>query len=69
MNCAYKLLEPTLFFNLYTKSHLVQYRSTEYMGERFQDYSWIQDFEADSPQKVSLKMLDMADFNSFSDLF
>ena len=22
------------------------------MGESFQDYSWIQDFEADFPQKV-----------------
>ena len=28
-----------------------------FMGESFQDYSWIQDFEADFPQKVSLKML------------
>ena len=27
------------------------------MGESFQDYSWIQDFEADFPQKVSLKIL------------
>ena len=27
------------------------------MGESFQDYSLIQDFEADFPQKVSLKML------------
>ena len=27
-----------------------------YMGESFQDYSWIQDFEADFPQKVSLKI-------------
>ena len=27
------------------------------MGESFQDQSWIQDFEADFPQKVSLKML------------
>ena len=27
------------------------------MGESFQDYSWIQDFEADFPQEVSLKML------------
>ena len=27
------------------------------MGESFQDYSRIQDFEADFPQKVSLKML------------
>ena len=25
------------------------------MGESFQYYSWIQDFEADFPQKVSLK--------------
>ena len=28
-----------------------------HMGESFQDYSWIQDFEPDFPQKVSLKML------------
>ena len=28
-----------------------------HMGESFQDSSWIQDFEADFPQKVSLKML------------
>ena len=28
-----------------------------YIGESFQDYSWIQDFEADFPEKVSLKML------------
>ena len=27
------------------------------MGEIFQDYSWIQDFEADFPQKISLKIL------------
>ena len=27
------------------------------MGESFQDYFWSQDFEADFPQKVSLKML------------
>ena len=27
------------------------------MGESFQDYSWIQNFEADFPQKVSLKMM------------
>ena len=27
------------------------------MGESFQDYPWIQDFEADFPQKVNLKML------------
>ena len=27
------------------------------MGESFQDYSSIQDFEADFTQKVSLKML------------
>ena len=27
------------------------------MGESSQDYSWIQDFEADFPQKVSPKML------------
>ena len=28
-----------------------------YMGESLQDYSWIQDFEADFPQKFSLKIL------------
>ena len=39
------------------------------MGESFQDYSWIQDFEADFPQKVSLKILNQTDFNSFSELF
>ena len=27
-----------------------------YMGESFQNESWIQDFEADFPKKVSLKM-------------
>ena len=27
------------------------------MGESFQDFSWIQDFVADFPKKVSLKML------------
>ena len=41
-----------------------------YVGESFQDYSWIQDFDADFPQKVSLKMLNQEDYiNSFSDLF
>ena len=33
------------------------------MGESFQDYSWIQDFE-----KVSLKILNSADKNNFTDL-
>ena len=28
-----------------------------YIGESFQEYSWFQDFEADFPQKVSIKML------------
>ena len=37
------------------------------MGESFQDYSWVQDFEADFPLKVSLKMLNNAD-NNFSGL-
>ena len=38
------------------------------MGKSFQDYmySWIQDFEVDFPQKVGLKMLSFADYNSFS---
>ena len=39
------------------------------MGESFQDYSIIKDFEADFPQKISLKMLNNGDYNSFSDLF
>ena len=39
------------------------------MGESYQDYSWIQDFEADFLWKVSLKMLNEADFKSSSDLF
>ena len=39
------------------------------MVESYQDYSRIQDFEADFPQKVSLKMLNSGDHNSFSDLF
>ena len=38
------------------------------MGESFQDYSWIQDFEADFPLKVSLKILNQADFYGFFDL-
>ena len=32
-------------------------RTLIYMGESFQDYSQIQDFEADFPQKVGFKML------------
>ena len=39
------------------------------MGERFQDFYLIQDFEADFPKKVSLKMLNSADYYSFSDLY
>ena len=39
------------------------------MGEIFQDYYWIQDFEADFPKKVGLKMLNKADYYSFSGLF
>ena len=34
-----------------------------HMGESFQDYSWIHDFEADFSQNAEL------DFNSFSDSF
>ena len=37
------------------------------MGESFQDYSWIQDFEDDFSQKV--KLLNSGDYISFSDLF
>ena len=38
------------------------------MGESFQDYSWIQDFEADFLWKVSLKILNLADSYGFFDL-
>ena len=31
--------------------------------------SWIQDFEADFPQKLSLKMLNSAHYSNISDLF
>ena len=40
-----------------------------YMGESFQDYSWIQDFEDDFPQKAILKILNSGDYISFFDLF
>ena len=33
------------------------------MGESFQDYSWIQDFEADFPKKVSLIMLNRKNYD------
>ena len=36
------------------------------LGENFQDCSWIQDFEAHFSQKVSLKILNMADSDLFS---
>ena len=39
------------------------------MGESFQDYSVIQNFETDFPQKVSLKILNLGDYISFSVLF
>ena len=39
------------------------------MGESFQDYSGIQDFEVDILWKVSLKILNLADSNSFFSLF
>ena len=40
-----------------------------FMGESFQDYSWIEDFEADFLWKVRVKMLNLGDYNSFSELF
>ena len=33
------------------------YKADLFISESFQDYSWIQDFEADFPPKVSLKIL------------
>ena len=38
------------------------------MGESFQDYSWIQGFEADFPKKVGLKILNEAGYIKFSGL-
>ena len=38
------------------------------MGESFKEYSCIQDFEADFPQKVSLKILNLTDYYSISHL-
>ena len=37
------------------------------IGESFQDYSWIQDFEADFSLKVSLTILNLADNSCFFD--
>ena len=48
---------------------LLQSSDHTYMGESFQDYYWIQNFEDDFPQKVILKMLNNGDYISFSDLF
>ena len=39
------------------------------MGENFQDCSWIQDFEADFLWKVSLKILNFADFYGILGVF
>ena len=39
------------------------------MGKRFQDKYRIHDFEADFPQKVSLKMLNPAHYSCISDSF
>ena len=39
------------------------------MGESFQDYFGIQDFEADFPQKVSLKILNKEDYSSLFALY
>ena len=40
-----------------------------FMDESFQDYSIIQDCEADFPQKVSLTILNEEYFNSFCFLY
>ena len=37
-----------------------------FTGESFQDYTQIQNFEADFPWKVSLKILNEADYDSLS---
>ena len=41
------------------------YKGSIFMGESFQDYSSIQDFEADFLWKVSLKMLKKGDLIGF----
>ena len=46
----------------------IRLKVNTHMGESFQYYSWIQDFEANFPQKVSLEMLNLADYNSISHL-
>ena len=43
--------------SLGTEIHCCTLNSSLHIGESFQDYSWFQDFEADFPQKVSLKIL------------
>ena len=43
--------------------------SSQSLAESFQDYSWIQDFETGFPYNVSLKILNLADHDSLSDLF
>ena len=50
------LFVPWLFICLLLKMDLLL-QGTVHMCESFQDYSWIQDFEAYFPQKVSLKIL------------
>ena len=44
-------------YNFAIKNFVILTYDMVYMGESFQDYSWIQDFEADFPWKVSLKIL------------
>ena len=51
----------------FTKTFYIIFKQY-FMGESFQEYSWIQDFEADFPLKVSLKILNKADSCGFFDL-
>ena len=44
-----------LLYELHYKKK--RHKTYRLMGESFQDYSWIQDFEADFPQQVSLRIL------------
>ena len=64
------LLYPKCLFCVFVTKYVVEVRLKWiiHMGESFQDYSWMQDFEADFPKSVSLKMLNSAGNYSFSDL-
>ena len=59
------MLQSLSFENMF--STWTQFHTNIYMGKSFQDYSWIQVFEADFPQKVSLKIPNKEDHTSLSE--